>query len=1394
MTNSNSKSNKSKRLKVKKTLKKSTAEIPKKRFPIVGIGASAGGLEAFTIFLKSLPVDTGMAFIFIQHLDPSHDSLGPEILSRCTRMQVRQVEDGMRVHPNCVYLIPPNCDMVLTHGMLTLLPRTESRGQHLIIDSFFQSLAKDQRGRAIGVVLSGAASDGTDGLRAIKAEGGLTIAQDPKTAKHGDMPKNAIMSGAVDLTLPPEEIAHELVRISKHPYIAAACESQSETEAEFAEQVDDKEQIENRPDDSLRKIFAILQINTRVDFSNYKHGTLKRRIQRRMLVRRTDTFEAYAQYLRDNSEEILSLYNDILINVTEFFRDPDSYKGLAEQVFPQLIKTKDLKSPIRIWIAACATGEEVYSIAILLFEFLAEAGCRRPIQIFATDISEPCLQKARAGLYSESNLRGLSKERIKRFFEKVDGGYKINKSIRQLCLFSKHDLNADPAFGKLDLVSCRNILIYFTPTLQKRIISVFHFALKIDGFLWLGKSEGIGGATKLFTVMDKTHKIYSKNNVLTPMTFRFPISPYLPDVQEGEPVMPENRKEIENFQRDADRITLAKYAPPSVVVNSEMEILQFRGPTSAYLQIPSGEPSNNLFKIAIPEVVQSLRIVLQEARKLNRQARHECEIVDLDGNHNTINIQVIPINPQAPLIQRKFVIFFEKALPGPLLEKKKGAKRSTKVEKIKGDRKQQDVQIARLEQDASASKLYHRAMIEDFEATREELTAGNEELQSTNEELQSTNEELETAKEEVQSTNEELTTVNDELRDRNTELTSVMGDLNNILASADIPLIIIDNDHRIRRFTPQAARVFNFIDSDIGRPLDDIRAAFDMELGGLVSKVIESLILQEREIQDNKGRWMKLQIRPFRTIDNRIDGAVITLLDIDALKRSLDTARSQRERFSRLAAISGIGISYCDLPLKDLNWDETTRKHFWMPANVHITMDTFYERLHPEDRERARKVIEESITSRTLCDVEYRTISPSDDAAVKWIRGIGWADYSPEGIPVRFDGVTLDITEQKKIIQRLEDETVKLEAIFDASPTNMILLRGPTLIFEKVNPSYRELVGGRDVTGKALLDALPEVEMQPFFDSMKVVFETGIPYNAKEELVRVIRAPGGNPQDTYFDYKYSRVNDSQGMPYGVYAHSTDITEKVMARKQIEQLAKSLSESVQARDEFMSIASHELKTPITGMKLQTQMFKRAIRNNSPQAFEPTRVTEIIHAVDHGLDRMTRLVEDMLDISRIQLGKLSMECEPTDISKLVAEIIDRLKPELTSAGINVKTKLTDELRCNLDRFRFEQVLTNLATNAIRYAANANVEVELKQEVNNLVLRFRDHGPGVPKADHEKIFKRFERLVSADKTSGMGLGLYICREIVEAHGGSIRIDAETSPGTCFLIELPIKTGVFQ
>jgi two-component system CheB/CheR fusion protein len=988
-------------------------------FPIVGIGASAGGLEAFSQLLSHLPLTTGMAFVLIQHLDPSHESMSTEILSRTTKMPVNEVHDGLRVEPNHVYVIPPNYEMAIIQGVLSLLPRTETRGQHMTIDFFFQSLAQDQKARAIGVVLSGTASDGAQGLKAIKAEGGLAMAQEPKSAKFDSMPRSAIASGIVDFILPPGEIAQELARIATHPYIAAACDGPQAS----ADDLDD-DKAQDQPDVSLKKIFALLRTRMMVDFSNYKYSTLKRRIQRRMMVQKTESLNDYARYLQDHPEEVKALFADLLIHVTEFFRDPESFKALTDQVFPSLLKKREGLAPIRVWVPGCASGEEAYSLAIVLIEFLGASGVGTPIQIFATDISEQAIQKARLGVYSEGIERSVSKDRLSRFFEKVDGGYKINKAIRELCLFSRHDVTCDPPFAKLDLVSCRNVLIYFAAVLQKRVIPTFHYALKPGGFLWLGRSEGPGELSRLFSVEDKTHKIYSKINIATPMTFQFPPTLYMPEI-EGIAQKASVRVNVgPNFQRDVDQIANARFVPPGVVVNADWEILQFRGRTVPYLEPASGLTSNHLFKMARQELLPGLRIAVQLASKQNKPARKEGLSFEVDGKRREVNIEVIPANPLAPASKRNFAIFFQEVSSEQLAKKSKGSlneKLGNKNGRNKKILEDQGKQNKHLEQELSASRQYQQFMTEEFEATKEELTSSNEELQSTNEELQSTNEEMETTKEELQSLNEELTTVNDELQNRNSELTVLGSDLNNLLVSVELPILFIGSDRRIRRFTPKAEKYFSLLPSDVGRPIGDIKPSFDLDLGALVSEVAESLAPDEKEIQDQSGRWKRIRVRPYKTTDNRIDGAVVAVMDIDDLKQRLSASDIALKYATSVADTIQLPFVVLDHDLRLKSANVSFFEYFQIPKQTGGGSLFDILGIRPENLPKLHTALTETLTSNDESkkfEITYEFPNIGLRRLLVSAKKIQWIESNSDAILVALD----DITERK----RIEEEFAQL--------------------------------------------------------------------------------------------------------------------------------------------------------------------------------------------------------------------------------------------------------------------------------------------------------------------------------------------------------------------------------
>ncbi|HXJ41869.1 MAG TPA: chemotaxis protein CheB, partial [Bryobacteraceae bacterium] len=853
-------------------------------FPIVGVGASAGGLEAFTELLKALPTDTGMAFVLVQHLDPKHESMLSEILSRSTAMAVREVNHATRVEPNHVYVTARGVDLYIRSGVLQVTPRKATRDVPMPIDYFFRSLAEELGNKAIGVILSGTGSDGSLGLKAIKAETGITFAQEEKSAKYDGMPHSAIAAGCVDFVLPPADIARELSRIHDHPYVAPRPAP--------------PEEIIPVSDDALSQILQLVRVATGVDLVQYKPTTIKRRILRRMLLNKLDSLEKYLVRLRTDTAEVHALFEDILINVTQFFRDPDTFQALKADIFPKIVGNENINDSVRIWVPGCSTGEEVYSLAIALLEYLEEGKKHVAVQLFGTDISDSALERARAGLYTPNIATDVSSGRLKRFFVKADGGYQISKHIRDLCVFAKQDVTRDPPFSKLDLLSCRNVLIYLGPALQKRVLPVFHYALKSTGYLLLGNSETLGSFTDMFRVVDKKHKFFAKKVTVprVPVEFNFGLARAEPQASaEGGKAV--SAWTATDLQREADRIILSRFGPSGVVINEDLDVLQFRGQTGIYLEPSPGPASYNILKMAREGLLADLRSLLHRVRTSETRVHKEGLRVKYNGSFHEFNLEIIPIW-RPPQAGRFFMILFHPvdAVRGKTpVRKEPRQTRTTERDEVRV-----------LRQELGVTKETLQAIIEEQEATNEELRSANEEIQSSNEELQSTNEELETAKEELQSSNEELNTVNEELQNRNSQLAQANDDLHNLLSNANLPIIMVGSDLCIRQFTPQAEKVMGIIASDIGRPIANIRPNVNISnLEQKLAEVIETLHTHESEVQDSNGRWYLFRIRPYRTEENKIEGTVLVLVDIDDIKRSGDKIRlitaheDERRKISR---------------------------------------------------------------------------------------------------------------------------------------------------------------------------------------------------------------------------------------------------------------------------------------------------------------------------------------------------------------------------------------------------------------------------------------------------------------------------------------------------------------
>ena len=844
-------------------------------FPVVGIGASAGGLEACQLLLKALPANLRMAYVFVPHLDPSRESAFREILARATSMPVEEVTNGMRPAPDHVYVIPRNCDLTISGGVLRIADREHPRPVNTTIDTFLRSLAADQGSNAIGVILSGTASDGTIGLAAIKGEGGITFAQD-SSAKYDGMPASAIASGSVDLVLPPEGIAEELARIADHPYVSGGIELEA---------------VGDTLEAQMGQLFSMLRRTTRVDFSEYKPPTIGRRVARRMALHKIEQLADYIALLQRDPGEISALYQDLLINVTNFFRDPEAFEALKVVYLELLRRREDSTLPIRIWVPGCSTGEETYSHAIALMEVLGDERLEVPVQIFGTDLSEPAIQRARSGMYRETIHADVTPIRLRRFFHRVDSGYQVSKSIRDLCIFSIQNVFSDPPFSRIDLVSCRNVMIYLSQALQRRVIPVFHYALNPAGFLMIGNTEGLlGSGSELFEMADKKHKIYRRKAVSVSVTFGTALH-VTPPRQDGPAAVAvakpaELPRVAVDLQREADRLLLVRYAPPSVVVNDDLEIVQIKGRTGPFLELPIGKISFNLLKMARPGLLHELQSAIDEARQSGIDSVRTNIHVESDGGTTLTTLRVTPFSTPAQ-DRRSFLVAFETVNGGSV-----STSNETAISPLAEDeRNLKDKQIAQLKQELAATKEYLQSIIEALESTNEELQSANEEIQSGNEELQSTNEELQTSKEELESANEELHTVNEEMQHRNELLSQLNNDLSNLLNSVNLPMVMVGPDLSVRRFTPQAGKALGLAATDVGRPITRLRLKVEIRnLEQLLLDVISEVRATQHKVRNDEGQWCDLRLTPYRTGDNRIDGVVLTVLSFE----ELDAAGSRR--------------------------------------------------------------------------------------------------------------------------------------------------------------------------------------------------------------------------------------------------------------------------------------------------------------------------------------------------------------------------------------------------------------------------------------------------------------------------------------------------------------------
>ena len=860
-------------------------------FPIVGIGASAGGLEVLELFLKNVPVDSGMAFVIVQHLDPTHKGILAELLQRVTPMKVSQVKDRTRVQPDRVYVIPPNKDLSILHGVLHLLDPVTPRGLRLPIDFFFRSLAADSEDHSIGVILSGMGADGTLGLKAIKEKAGVVFVQDPASAKFDGMPRSAVEAGLADIVAPVEALPGKIIAFLHHMPLVASPGLAGEDKGHSA----------------FEKIMILLRAQTGHDFSLYKKNTVYRRIERRMGIHQIHRIATYVRFLQENPQELELLFKELLIGVTNFFRDPATWEQLKAEVIPALLKDRPPGQALRFWVPACATGEEAYSLAIVFKEALEQLkpAQKHILQIFATDLDRDAIGKARAGVFPANIAADVSPERLNRFFVQLDHKYQVAKSIRELVIFAPQNVIMDPPFTRLDLVSCRNLLIYLTPELQKKLFPLFHYSLNPGGVLVLGNAETVGEFTDLFAPLAGKTQLYRRlESSLRAEPVEFPAS-FMP-ARKGVPPPPKPLKTTANLQSQAEQLLLQRYSPAAVLVNDKGDIIFINGHTGKYLEPAAGKANLNLFAMAREGLGYELTDAFRKALRQKDAVIRKNVKVGTDAGVQTVDLTVQAIAEPGALRGLVMIVFTEVATPpetkGPA---KKGHSASS-------------ARMAALERDLEQNRQELQTTREEMQTSQEEAKSANEELQSANEEMQSTNEELTTSKEEMQSMNEELQTLNAELQHKVEDLSRLNNDMKNLLDSTELATVFLDSALRVRLFTAGSNRVFRLIPGDMGRPITDITSELDCpELADRVREVLRTLAVHEQQVPARNGRWFLMRIMPYRTLENMIDGVVMTFADITASKTLEGKLRATQAGMEKHIADQDLKLEQADKALEE---------------------------------------------------------------------------------------------------------------------------------------------------------------------------------------------------------------------------------------------------------------------------------------------------------------------------------------------------------------------------------------------------------------------------------------------------------------------------------------------
>lgn len=1417
-------------------------------FLIVGLGASAGGIQALTRFFEHVPANSGVAYVVILHLSPEHDSRLAEVLQGACTLPVSQVLKEVRVEPDHVYVIPPDKHLTMSDGYIEVSHNISIEERRAPVDIFFRTLAEARGSYAVCVVLSGTGANGSMGMKRIKEYGGAAFVQDPVEAEWDEMPRNSIATSLVDDILPAGEIPARIIAYKERLGTIEIREEENK-HPEVQQQV-------------LQEIFTQLRLRTGHDFSSYKRPTLLRRIERRINVRSLSSFAAYAAFCQAHPEETQALLKDLLISVTNFFRDPAAFEHLGDEILPRLLKGKKARDQLRIWVLGCATGEEAYSVAMVCAERMLGMIDAPKLQVFATDIDATAIAKAREGLYTLNDAADVSPERLRRFFTREDEHYRIRQEIRESVLFANHNVLRDPPFSRVDLVTCRNILIYLDHAAQKRVLETLHFALNSGGYLFLGTSESVDGSNDLYMPVNREHRVFQRQAVAGRP---YPVSrslQTLSDKSAPSPPAPDgvNRRSEPINYGNLHQQLLEQYAPPSLVVNEKYDIVHVSEHAARYLQVTGGEPSSNLLKLIRQELCRELRTALYQAteRKTNVEARGLQ--VHFDDRTESINIHVCPVLVESRTAHGFLLVLFEPAVHS------------------KDDEERvfiSDEPVSRqLEQELMRLKVELRTTTEQYQIQAEELRAANEELQAVNEELRSAAEELETSREELQSINEELVTVNQELKVKIEEVSQTSNNLQNLINSTDIATIFLDRGFRVRLFSPTASRIFNLLSADIGRPLSDI--THKLEYAKLLEdagSVLEKLHTVEREVHTTEGCDFQMRLLPYRTSDDRIQGVVATFVDVTQRKRAEEAVAADLEATTRLRDLSARLVPEGDI--------QQLYQEIMAAAVILMRADAGSVQILDHETEElvllAKQGLDDNITDhfhrvsakadtpsgmalaasgRVFIDFDVPEAPDPDGAARMHVEAgyrsaqatplvarsgklIGmvttyWRERRREGErELRFLDLLVrqaaDLIEQRQADEALRESRARL-ALELADARRLQQISSQLVTKDNIDALYEQIL---DVALALMMSPMGSIQVyQPEknqlqllaakdLDSASATFLKQIPADsssmalAKAERIVVpdIEAGGSMAGKESLDsYRLAGVRASQSTPlisrggHAVGMLSTHWREAhepgerelrlldVLARQAADlierkQAEEALRESDRKKDEFLATLAHELRNPLAPIRNGLEI----ARIESPA---DSRLRRTVEMMDRQLSQLVHLVDDLLDVARISSGKVELRRQRVDMRKVLASSIESCQPLLDGHQHELVVDMAqDEMPVDGDFDRLSQVFSNLLSNAAKYTRpGGRIRISLAREENHAIIQVRDTGIGISAEDLPRVFDLFSQVRSHQPLAagGLGIGLSLIRNLVQLHGGTVTAESHgPNAGSTFTVRLPLCIG---